>query len=115
MRRIDAIAPVSRASVALQVKPMFDEVRAHALMFGAARARRLLTMLCGLSLMPILSGCLFNSERPEIALDVPPAYRAGAGVSAPPALDWWRGFRSPELTRLVEEAQSKNLDIAVAI
>ena len=27
-------------------------------------------------------------------LDIPPAYRAGRGVSAPPALDWWRGFGS---------------------
>ena len=31
----------------------------------------------------------------------------GMGVSAPPALDWWRGFRSRELTRLVEEAQTE--------
>ena len=44
-----------------------------------------------------------------------PNYRAGRGVSAPPALDWWRGFRSAELTRLIEEAQTANLDIAAAI
>ena len=94
---------------------MFDELRARALTFGAARVRPLSIMLCGLSLMPILSGCLFSSERPDIGFDVPPAYRAGRGVFAPPALDWWRGFRAPELTRLVEEAQTKNLDIAVAI
>ena len=35
--------------------------------------------------------------------------------SAPPALDWWRGFRSRELTNLIEEAQAANLDIAAAI
>jgi NodT family efflux transporter outer membrane factor (OMF) lipoprotein len=34
---------------------------------------------------------------------------------APPALDWWRGFRSPELTQLMEEAQTVNLDIAAAV
>jgi multidrug efflux system outer membrane protein len=64
----------------------------------------------------MLSGCIFRSEQPpDLALDVPPNYRAGRGVSAPPALDWWRGFRSAELTRLIEEAQTANLDIAVAI
>jgi NodT family efflux transporter outer membrane factor (OMF) lipoprotein len=30
-------------------------------------------------------------------------------------LDWWRGFRSGELTTLMEAAQTYNLDIAVAI
>jgi outer membrane protein, multidrug efflux system len=63
----------------------------------------------------MLSACIFNSERPEVAIEVPPSYRAGRGVSAPPALDWWRSFRAPELTRLIEEAQTRNLDIAVAI
>jgi len=49
-------------------------------------------------------------NRPDLALDVPPAYRAGRGTSAPPKLDWWRGFHSAELTGLVEEAQTRNLD-----
>jgi multidrug efflux system outer membrane protein len=94
---------------------MFDELRTRALVFEATRARPLSIVFSGLLLVPILSGCIFSSERPDIALDVPPAYGAGRGVSAPPGLDWWRGFRSPELTRLIEEAQTKNLDIAVAI
>src|SRR5258708_2797372 len=33
---------------------------------------------------------------------------------APQTLDWWRGFRSPELTTLMQEAQTVNLDIAAA-
>ena len=33
----------------------------------------------------------------------------------PPALDWWRGFRSRELTALIEEAQTANFDIAAAV
>ena len=37
-----------------------------------------------------------------------------ADPDAPPTLDWWRGFRSPELTTLMEEAQKVNLDIAAA-
>jgi outer membrane protein, multidrug efflux system len=58
---------------------------------------------------------MFTSERPELAAEIPPKYGAGQGESAPPALDWWRGFRSRELTNLIEEAQIANLDIAAAI
>ena len=36
-------------------------------------------------------------------------------TGAPPTLDWWRGFRSSELTGLMEEAQRVNLDIAAAV
>jgi outer membrane protein, multidrug efflux system len=35
--------------------------------------------------------------------------------AAIPALDWWRGFHSSELTSLMDAAQIHNLDIAVAI
>ena len=69
-------------------------------------------------LAPGLSGCILGSERPELNLEVPAAYRE-ASTRAPdaaiPALDWWRGFRSRELTSLMEDAQIFNLDIAVAV
>jgi NodT family efflux transporter outer membrane factor (OMF) lipoprotein len=94
---------------------MLDELRTRALVLKARSFRPVFVVFMGLSLVQMLSGCIFSSERPDLGFDVPPAYRAGQGVSAPPALDWWRGFRSPELTRLIEEAQTKNLDIAVAI
>jgi multidrug efflux system outer membrane protein len=67
---------------------------------------------------PGLSGCILGSERPELNLDVPATYREaprGAPDAAVPAVDWWRGFRSSELTTLMEAAQIQNLDIAVAI
>jgi len=94
---------------------MLDELRACARVIGTASGRLFFVAFVGLSVVQMLSGCIFSSERPDLALDVPPAYRAGRGYSAPPALDWWRGFRSTELTGLVEEAQTRNLDIAVAI
>lgn len=64
-----------------------------------------------------VSGCFVGTEKPEIALDVPEAYRAtkGSPDAALPALDWWRGFRSRELTLLMEAAQTANLDIAAAV
>jgi len=57
-----------------------------------------------------------GAEIPAAQLDVPPAYTAQAGPpnAAPPAPDWWRGFRSRELSGLIDDAQAVNLDIAVA-
>src|ERR1700730_13792187 len=81
--------------------------------------RRAVFAALALALSPGLSGCILGSERPELNLDVPGAYRAaapgGASRAAVPMLDWWRGFRSHELTELMEAAQTYNLDIAVAI
>jgi multidrug efflux system outer membrane protein len=75
--------------------------------------------LSALLLSPVLSGCILGTERPELNLEVPAEYREAQHSRAPdaavPALDWWRGFRSAELTALMEAAQIYNLDIAVAI
>jgi len=81
---------------------------------GIRAASVLLLLTSALS----LSGCILGSERPELGLEVPDAYRAarkGDADAAVPAVDWWRGFRSSELTALMEAAQLYNLDIAVAM
>lgn len=67
--------------------------------------------------MHLLSGCILGSERPELAVQIPPAYRhAGPKpYAALPTYEWWRGFRSRELTALIDEAQQANLDIAAAV
>src|SRR5580658_4299813 len=79
---------------------------------------RIASAVAALLLGPGLSGCILGSEKPELGLEVPATYREG-GHHAPdaevPALDWWRGFRSSELTALMEAAQIRNLDIAVAV
>jgi len=67
-----------------------------------------------------LGGCLLSNDKPEPGLDIPPAYTAGpknpkAAEAALPSLDWWRGFRSRELTEIIEEAREANLDIAAAM
>lgn len=63
-----------------------------------------------------LTGCVFD-EKPDPALQIPQVYRdAGVRPEAfPPKPDWWRDFKSKELTALIEEAQVANLDIAVAV
>lgn len=70
-----------------------------------------------LALAGLSGGCIVTADLPDPALDVPAAYKAAprAAEARPPALDWWRGFRSPELTVLMEEAQTVNLDIAAAV
>src|SRR5258708_8937891 len=62
------------------------------------------------------SGCL-EINRPELAIGIRDSYRAAysPAEAATPALDWWRSFRSRELTSLMEQALTANLDIAVAI
>ncbi len=58
---------------------------------------------------------MLTQDLPDPALDVPAQYKHAGKPDAPPSLDWWRGFRSPELTQLMEEAQTVNLDIAAAV
>ncbi|OAF05731.1 RND transporter [Bradyrhizobium centrolobii] len=58
---------------------------------------------------------MLTQDLPDPALDVPAKYKYAGKPDAPPALDWWRGFRSTELTQLMEEAQTVNLDIAAAV
>jgi outer membrane protein, multidrug efflux system len=85
---------------------------------GLGGKLRAASALAALALSPALVGCILGSERPELNLDMSDTYRAaprGDADAAVPMLDWWRGFRSAELTALMEAAQTYNLDIAVAI
>ena len=63
-----------------------------------------------------LAGCLSNEIIPA-AIDLPKAYKAGPRNpdAALPSVVWWRGFRSRELTDLIEESLTSNFDIAAAV
>ena len=76
------------------------------------RAARWLAVVC---LASSSGGCVLTQDLPDPALDVPTHYKYAGKADAPPTLDWWRGFRSAELTQLMEEAQTVNLDIAAAV
>ena len=83
----------------------------------APASRRAARWLAALCMALGSSGCLLTTDLPDPALDVPTGYKAAGTknpMNAPPTLDWWRGFRSGELTTLMEEAQTVNLDIAAA-
>ena len=83
----------------------------------SCRLRRLAVLPLWLMLAPLLGGCFVGTEKPDAALDVPAKYQAGPRNPnrALPSVDWWRGFRSKQLTDLIEEALTSNLDIAVAV
>jgi NodT family efflux transporter outer membrane factor (OMF) lipoprotein len=89
----------------------------HQLRRGALPGRRLPAIGVALVLAALSSGCILKSDLPDPALDVPAAYKSATSAARdmPPQLDWWRGFRSRELTVLMEEAQTVNLDIAAAV
>jgi len=98
---------VGSAAVAKDAKASRSEGR------GPRIPAALATALCGI----LLSSCILHSEHPDPDLEIPASYREArtqAPDAAVPSLDWWRGFRSSELTRLMEAAQTNNLDIAVA-
>lgn len=99
-----------------------DLRRAHSLVsHGTRRSKRPLTiMLQGLVLTLPLGGCLLSGDPPEPGLDIPKTYSRGpqnpnATQVALPPLDWWRAFRSREMSELVEQAREANLDIAAAV
>jgi len=77
-------------------------------------------MLQGICLTVPLGGCLLTGDNPQPGIDIPAAYNAGprnpvTAEAAVPPLDWWRAFRSRELTEIIEEARTANLDIGVSI
>ncbi|WP_456735084.1 MULTISPECIES: efflux transporter outer membrane subunit [unclassified Bradyrhizobium] len=79
------------------------------------RAFRTLRAVAVVCLASSSGACVLTQDLPDPALDVPAQYKYAGKTDAPPTLDWWRGFRSAELTQLMEEAQTVNLDIAGAV
>jgi hypothetical protein len=86
-----------------------------------SRGRRVVYDFCrelgSLALMLALGGCLLQTGKPDISIHVPDHYIFATNDvgAALPSLDWWQGFGSTELTSLMQEAQTANLDVAVAI
>jgi multidrug efflux system outer membrane protein len=99
---------VGPALTAVSVEPLPAARR------GPGRTARWLAVLC---IVASSAGCVLTQDLPDPALIIPDGYKAAklANRESLPTLDWWRGFRSPELTDLMQEAQRVNLDIAAAV
>lgn len=62
-----------------------------------------------------LAGCADKWDRPALGIDSPGRWKDTKATKAVwPAAEWWRGFGSAELTRLMAEAEAANQDIAAA-
>jgi len=72
---------------------------------------------CAIAVAQSVAGCTLPTKSVPAAVDMPKAYRAASHNpnAAPPSLVWWRGFRSRELTDLMEESLTSNLDVAAAV
>jgi multidrug efflux system outer membrane protein len=84
----------------------------------APRWARLARAIAAFCIVASSTGCILTKDLPDPALDIPEGYKAARlskSAGAPPTLDWWSGFRAPELTTLMDEAQTVNLDIAAAV
>ncbi len=77
--------------------------------FGFRRATALFAALA-------LAGCGVGPAYHRPALDMPAAYVSPVAVPAPPLprTDWWRGFGSPELDRLMDMAAAGSPDVQAA-
>lgn len=85
----------------------------------ASRAFRSLGALGGLAAACAagLAGCSLGPAYHRPAIRTPAAWRTRI-ESAPaswPSADWWRGFHSPELVRLIGAASHANDDLAAAV
>ncbi|MFC3694942.1 efflux transporter outer membrane subunit [Chenggangzhangella methanolivorans] len=63
-----------------------------------------------------LAGCADKWDRPALGVDAPDRWRDESGAKAAwPSPDWWRGFKSAELSLLIETAERENQDIGAAL
>ncbi len=64
----------------------------------------------------LVAGCSLGPRYRQPPTDIPAAFVASAAGSAAawPTPDWWQGFSSPELDRLIAQARSANEDLAAA-
>jgi outer membrane protein, multidrug efflux system len=111
--------PESKSQHSLSDNPAIDGVMTISGPASARRAplRRLAPLLAAVGAVPMLTGCLLTADRLDPALDMPTSYRAphGIAMTALPSAEWWRGFRSGELTDLIEQGLATNYDIAAAV
>ncbi len=83
--------------------------------------RKSVRRACGVGLgaaaLLALAGCDLGPDYQRPELEIPAAYRASTATAATawPSEDWWRGFNSPDLNALIDQARAANFDLLAAI
>jgi len=66
-------------------------------------------------LAPLLAGCVLDADKTDMSLpEIPSNFKAQKAADAPAVSNWPRLFGSKELADLLEDARSKNFDVAAA-
>jgi len=70
-----------------------------------------------LAFVLLLAGCSLGPDYTPPPLELPASWRATTATAgqAWPSAEWWHGFGSPELDRLIADARQNNFDILAAI
>lgn len=71
-------------------------------------------LILALTAATALAGCQLAPDHAAPTTASPPAWREGPAAQAWPTTDWWRGFKSPELDRLLADAEANNDDLKAA-
>ena len=76
--------------------------------------RRITPIIAGVPLL--LSACAYNQKPITAGIATPRSWHATRDNTARiwPSPEWWRGFNSPELDRLIVQAGRNNLDLGAA-
>ncbi|WP_158805012.1 TolC family protein, partial [Acidisoma sp. L85] len=75
-------------------------------------------LLSALPLLALLAGCDVGPDYHRPQVELPPGFTSGNALATRPIWPdaaWWAGFQSPELNRLIAEAQAHNFDLRVAL
>lgn len=79
------------------------------------------TMLAGLAVALLLAGCAVGPDYYRPKISAPAAWHNGmqgglrpASPEAAQLAQWWNGFDDPQLSRLIQEAATCNLDLKLA-
>jgi outer membrane protein, multidrug efflux system len=75
-------------------------------------------LLSALPLLALLAGCDVGPDYHRPHVELPRGFTSGNALATRPIwpdATWWAGFQSPELNRLIAEAQAHNFDLRVAL
>ena len=76
-----------------------------------------LRRVASMAALALLAACAAPADPPGVAPPTPAKFDQAAEKAQPnwPKPDWWQGFNSPELSRLIARAESDSFDIQAAI